>query len=309
MHVLLLGHSDIARRRVLPALAGLGIDRLDIASERPAAEITWPRGMTGQAFTRYENAITDSRADLVWISTVNSRHAALATLALNAGRHVVIDKPATTSLDDTKALIDIARRRRLVLAEATTYPFHPQIAAARRVFDDAGSSPTHIVAMFSFPELRPTNFRNDPDLGGGMLLDLGPYAMSLGRVFFDAAPSEVVCRMLAGDRGFSVLASYPGERTVTGHFGMTTGYVNRLTLLGPRITLAMERAFTTTADMTCRLQATIANAPVMIEVPPADSFACFIRNVLAAIERRDAEPFLGPMLADAQALAQLRGHR
>jgi predicted dehydrogenase len=265
--------------------------------------------MSGRAFARYEDAIASSRADLVWISTVNSRHAELARLALDAGRHVVIDKPATTSLDDTKDLVDIARRRRLVLAEATTYPFHPQIAAARKVFDDAGSSPAQIVAMFSFPELPPTNFRNDPALGGGMLLDLGPYAMSLGRVFFDAAPVEIVSRNLAGDRGFSVLATYPGERTVTGHFGMTTGYMNRLTLLGPRVTLAMERAFTTTADTTCRLQAVIANAPVTVEVPPADSFACFIKDVLAAIERGDTGPFLATMLADAQALAQLRGHR
>lgn len=306
MHVLMLGNSEIGRRRVLPALARNGVRRVDIASRSNADGAAWPAGMTGAVFGDYAEAIAASTAELVWISTVNSLHADLAKAALAAGRHVVVDKPLALCLDDARALAGLARERRLVLAEATVYADHPQIEAARRVFRDAGSAPTQLIAAFSFPPLPPGNFRHRPELGGGALLDLAPYAMSLGRVFLDAPPDDVIGRKFGHDDGFSLLALYPGGRSVTGHFGAATGYVNRLTLLGPDVTVTLERAFTSPPDLACRLSASVANAPVTLEIPAADSFALFLGRVFAAIRRRDGEDFLTALLADAEATARLK---
>lgn len=306
MHVLLLGYSEIGRRRVLPALARCGIEVVDIASRSASTDIAWPQGMRGQAFGDYAEAIRASAAGLVWVSTVNALHAELAQAALEAGRHVVIDKPSTTNLPDARRLADLARDRGLMLAEATVYAFHPQIAAARQFFADAGTAPSQMVAAFSFPPLPPENFRHRPALGGGALLDLGPYAMSLGRLFFDAAPEEVLCRPLPADSGFSLLATFSGQRSLVGHFGHSTGYINRLNLLGPGTTLAIERAFTTTPEMVCRLAATRGGTASTIEVPAADSYAVFMAAVLAAIQRKDMTAFLPALLADAEAIERLR---
>lgn len=305
MRILMLGNSEIGQRRVLPAFARCGIGHVDIASRSSATAVSWPEGMDGIVFDDYATAISHSNADLVWVSTVNSLHAQLAKVALDSGRHVVIDKPATTTLSEALLLADLAQRRNLILAEATVYAFHPQIKAARKFFTDTGSAPSQIQAAFSFPPLPPGNFRHRPDLGGGALLDLGPYAMSLGRIFFDAAPDEVICRRLDGDLGFNLLATYPGNRSVTGHFGTTTGYVNRLTLLGPQVTVTMDRAFTTTPDLVCQLAATANNAAATVEVPAADSFALFMAAVLEAVERKEGETLLQAMLDDAKAIARL----
>jgi len=306
VRVLILGNSDIARRRILPALARCGVRSVDIASQSAGAAAAWPEGMGGTAFSDYAEAIPTSRADLVWVSTVNSRHAELAELALNTGHHVIIDKPAATTPAAVEHLVALARRRGCMLAEAHVFAFHPQIEAARRVFADAGSAPTNIVAGFSYPPLPPGNFRHRPELGGGALLDLGPYAMALGRLFFAASPSDVVCRGINGDRGFNMLATYPGDRCVVGHFGMTTGYVNQLTVLGPNVTLSLARAFTTPPDFANRVQVTIAGKPSEVELPPADSFACFFSAVLSAIDGGDREAFVDAILADAAALERLR---
>jgi predicted dehydrogenase len=306
MRALILGHSDIARRRILPALRRCGINEVDIASHSAAASVSWPEGMGGAAYADYAEAIRASTAELVWVSTVNSLHAALATQALHVGHHVIIDKPAATTSADVAQLVALARHRRLVLAEAHVFAFHPQIEAARQAFAAAGSSPTQIVAAFSYPPLPYGNFRHRPDLGGGALLDLGPYAMALGRLFFAAAPTQLAYVGVGGDRGFSVLALYPGGRSVAGHFGMTTGYVNQLMLLGPSVTLAMTRVFTTPPELANRLQVTVAGQPGEIEVPAADSFACFIDQVLAAIAGGDRAPLLDAMLADAAAVDRLR---
>jgi predicted dehydrogenase len=302
----MLGYSEIGRRRILPAMARCGITSVDIASRSAAGTVVWPEEMQGFVFDDYAEAIRRSEAGLVWVSTVNARHAELAKAALEAGRHVMIDKPATTSLADAQNLVDLARQRNLVLAEANVYAFHPQIAAARQFFADTGSAPTQMVAAFSFPPFPPENFRRHPEMGGGALLDLGPYAMSLGRIFYAAAPEEVISRKLDGDRGFSVLAVYSGNRSLVGHFGHSTGYINRLNLLGQGTTLNIERAFTTTPEMACRLTATANNAASTIEIQPADSYAVFMEAVLAAVQRCDVEAFLPALLADAKAIELLR---
>lgn len=306
MRILMLGNSEIGRRRVLPAFAQCGITHVDIASRSSAGAILWPEGMDGIAFDDYATAISHSEADLVWVSTVNALHAQLAKAALDSGRHVVIDKPATTTLGEALLLADLALRRHLVLAEATVYAFHPQIDAARKFFTDVGSAPGQILVAFSFPPLPPGNFRHSPDMGGGALLDLGPYAMSLGRIFLDAVPDEVICRRLDCDSGFNLLATYPGNRSVAGYFGTTTAYVNRLILLGPKVTVTMGRAFTTTPDLVCQLDTTVSNAAAIVEVPAADSFALFISTVLAAVERNEGEALLQAMLDDAKARARLQ---
>ncbi|MEZ5288658.1 MAG: Gfo/Idh/MocA family oxidoreductase [Vicinamibacterales bacterium] len=251
--VLVIGYSNIAARRVLPALWSTGVRGLEVASTSATA-IDWP-GDTPRRFHTYEEALAESRADLVYISTVNSAHAALTARALDAGFHVVVDKPAALALDDVRDLAVLAESRGRVLAEAVVWAHHPQVARARQVFDDAGCRPTHLWAAFSFPPLPPGNFRMRAGAGGGMMNDLGPYAVTCGREFFGDAPVEVVGRVLSAtgdvDTGFSLLARYPDGRSTVGSFSCTTGYVNRLEVAGPGVVVGIERAFSPPGRVAC----------------------------------------------------------
>jgi NDP-hexose-3-ketoreductase len=124
MRFLLIGYSKIAQKRVLPALAQVGITRIDVASRSRAAAVALPERMSGQVFDDYETALVESQADLVYISTVNRTHAEWAEEALQHGCHVVVDKPAFTSLDDAQRLVDLAQQQSRCLAEANTYGYH-----------------------------------------------------------------------------------------------------------------------------------------------------------------------------------------
>jgi NDP-hexose-3-ketoreductase len=304
MKALVLGYSSIARRRVLPALAAIGIRHVDVASRSGSGNVSLPEGLSGSVFNDYADALRQSEAELVYISTVNSLHAELATASLDGGRHVVIDKPAAVDLMDVTRLVELARQKGRLLAEATVYGYHPQFATARSVFEEANCQPTRLVAAFSFPPLPPENFRHRADLGGGALLDLGPYAVSVGRLFFNEPPLEIICR--DSYSAFSLLATFSEDRSLVGHFGMTTGYINRLEVLGPDATVTIDRAFTTTPEMACNLYVSLHNEHRSIKVPPADSFAIFLRAVIQAIESGDTQPFAEVMLADAETLNLLR---
>jgi len=309
MKVLLLGWSEIGVRRVLPACLALGVECIDVASRsRP---VRLPAGVRGVVFDAYETALAASKADLVWISTLNQLHAPLADAALKAGYHVIIDKPATLALADTQALVATAERRRRLIAEATVYAFHPQIEAIRRVFVEAGAPPTRITAQFGYPPLDPANFRWRAAAGGGVLWDLGPYAVSVGRIFFGTAAARLhACwGSVAGDEvptSLSLLARYPGDRTLVGHFDMRAEYVNRLELTGPGAALSLERAFTTAPDRETCLATRIGGRPGERRVPAADAFAGFLGAVGRALADGDYAPFAAAMLADALALEQVR---
>jgi predicted dehydrogenase len=303
MRVLILGNSAIAQKRLVPALESLSeITGVEIAS-RSAPDVRFPD---------YETALAESAADLVYISLVNSEHAHWAQRALEQGRHVVIDKPAFLALEAARGLVELSRRRGLCLAEATVYTRHPQIEAMRACFEQPGAAPICIFANFSFPPLAAENFRYRKALGGGALYDLGPYAVSPGRIFWGGRPLEVECRTLSTDgtdevdTAFSVLLRYPKGRSLLGHFGFTTAYRNRLTLLGPECCVEVDRVFTTPPELENELRVWQQSGSSNVKVSVGDCFALFIREVAMRIRNRDLDGLREELLDDAFVLDWMR---
>lgn len=309
MKVLQLGYSDIARRRVLPALWSAGVEAIEIASES-ASDIVWPNRARPRRFGQYAEAIAESDADVVYISTVNSLHAELAQTALEQGFHVIVDKPAFLSLKEASTAVSLARDKNLCLAEATVYAYHPKFDLARRAFDDAHDSPTRAVAVFSMPPRPQGNFRNVAALGGGALWDLGPYAVTPGRIFFHAPSESILSRSIALDEGvetaFDVIAAYAGGRSLAGSFGWTTSYLNRLDVMGSTVTVTMDRAFSTPPDMATELTIRSADRVQIVTVPPADTFYLFFVDVFDALTRGTHSRFADVLLADAREMEILR---
>jgi predicted dehydrogenase len=284
--LLLIGHSRFAQRRVLPAAAALpALGEVTIASAR--AGVDW------------RTAVRAHPPGLVYVSLVNSDHAAAVRCALAAGHHVVVDKPAFRTLAEASDMVALARSSALVLAEATCYSYHPMFDAARALDADI----TKAVAVFT-PPVPAGDFRHDAGRGGGALLDTGPYFASLGRVLWNAEP--VSLQVIVGDRdagglelSYSVLAGYPGGRTVLGQFGFTTGYRNSLELLGPGVGIDFERPFSAPPDLATGLRVATGTATEVHRIAPADSMQLFLRRVLAATATGSRE-FDEPLLSDAR---------
>jgi len=313
MNILIIGYSAIAKKRILPALRKIEhISRIDIASRSSASGISDEATFNGMVFNDYADAISKSKADLVYISLVNSSHAEWVEQALRRGCHVIVDKPAFTSIDDVRKLTDLARAKGLCLAEATVYGYHPQIKMTRDLFLQAGTQPTRLTISFSFPPFSEDNFRYQKHLGGGALWDLGSYAVSPGRIFFENEPDEVFCRVCTRsaatgvDTSFSMLASYPGGRSMVGHFDFNTEYRNCINILGPGMSVDIDRVFTTPLDMENELQVRSNNRTKSVKTPPTDSFAVFLQSVFDAIRESSHQAFSETLLSDATVLHRLR---
>lgn len=299
MNILLLGRSSLVARRVVPAL-------------RAMPEVCWTLADLSRhdLLERTGELMARLNPDIVYISTANHLHYPLACMALEDRRHVVVDKPLTLSLAQTLHLAKMAKTRGLVLAEATVWSFHPKIALARRLFEEHGDEIRHISATFTFPRLPPDNFRHRPELGGGMLADLGPYAVSAARVFFDAPASDVrsFAEFVAGDTvesTFTTATSYDAGRTLMGHFGMGRPYMNRIVAMGEKTAVTIDRAFAALPAEPAPVLLTSEAGGREYEAPPADAFLEFFRAVLQAVETSEGSAFQDALLSDARALDSL----
>ena len=315
MHLLFLGYSSIVRRRVLPAAISVpAIRRIAIASRSQAPAATRTRatgaGPAIQWFADYEEALTSSKADLVYVSGVNAAHKEWVLRALEHKCHVIVDKPAFLEVDTARAAVTLAREQGRGLAEATVFMFHPQVAALRSLMDQDDAGLTRATAALSFPPLPPDNFRYRAECGGGSLYDLGPYAAAANRLLFGAAPGKVHCTVLtrgpAVDTSFSVLLTHEHGGSLAGHFGFVTAYQNRLSVLTRARAIEAERLFTTPPDLACTLRVREDRTDRTVPVPAADPFARFLEAFLAAIARRDFVRFERALLEDAELLARLR---
>ena len=309
MRLLILGYSSIAERRVIPAAAKVeAIAEISIASKSRPEPGGWPK--QGGFFSDYEAALRDSDSDLVYLSLPNAMHEHWVMAALAAGKHVVVDKPAMMALAGSERAVKEARRINRLVAEATVFGHHPQFETLAAFVAETGPL-TQVATQFIIPPLPTGNFRNHAELGGGCLLDMGPYAAAVMRILGGGAASEITA--LAGgrhpetgvDMGFSVLARLGNGGAFSGHFSFEGEYQNRLLVVGRSGSVLIERIFTPPADHRMEWRRRVRNVDDVVTFEPADTFARFLEAVTSAIAGGDHERFHRDLLDDAQCRARI----
>jgi len=131
----------------------------------------------------YEALLADPGVDAVYIPLPNSLHVEWSRRALEAGKHVLCEKPLTDRPDDARALFDLAERNGLVLAEGFMYRHNPQTRRLEELVRKEAIGRLQLVrTSFTFFLEREPDIRLEPELGGGSLLDLGAYCVSGARL-------------------------------------------------------------------------------------------------------------------------------
>ncbi len=305
--ILFLGYSNLVKGRILPVLGRSGFTDVAIAKyqDQPWDDAYKACGLPVSRYDSYEEGLASFSGDVVYVSTVNSAHAAYSRKSLEAGFHTIVDKPATMDLAEAEELVALARRKHLFFGEATVYLNHPQRALIRRIFEEKGDSPKLLTVHFTMPPFRPDNFRYSRTLGGGAIMDTAPYAVSIARYFFREEPRRVFCvvneRQADGlDIEYSLLMEFPGGRSLAGHFGFNTEYVNQVFLLGERTNVTVNRIFTIPDTLENAITVTRMNETEVVRAPSGNSFVCYLRKTLEAIGSGGFEEAYGSLLSDAR---------
>ncbi len=167
----------------------------------------------GRAHPSYEALLADPDVEAVYISLPNSLHHPWTMRALEAGKHVLCEKPYSRRPADVANAFDVADRAGLVLSEAFMWRHHPQARAMVDLLPELGELQT-IRATFSFVLDRPNDIRLRSDLDGGSLMDVGSYCVSGARLLTGEEPDLVFGTQVVGPSGvdvrFNGLLHFPG---------------------------------------------------------------------------------------------------
>lgn len=158
-----------------------------------------------QYYSNYEELLEDPSIDIIYISLPNSLHAEWTIKAMQHGKHVLCEKPLTTSSNDIDKVIKIAQETGMIIAEAFMYRHHPQTMLVKELIDKGKIGNLQLIrGSFCYTNSRPADVRLDPHLGGGCLWDVGCYPISYARYIVGCEPSEVYGHQIIGNTGVDI---------------------------------------------------------------------------------------------------------
>ncbi len=256
-----LGVAKIATDKVIPAMqAGELCEIVAIASrDRAKADAAAARLGIPRAYGSYEELLADRGIDAVYNPLPNHLHVPWSIQALEAGKHVLCEKPIAMSVAEAETLVTAGRRHpRLKLMEAFMYRLHPQWKLAKEIVDDGRIGQLRTIAtVFSYFNRDAANVRNQADIGGGGLMDIGCYAVSLSRFIFGSEPRRVLGSVESDpdfrtDRLASAVLEFDRGTSIFTVSTQLTPY-QRVTILGTEGHVEIEIPFNAPPDRPCRL--------------------------------------------------------
>jgi len=213
-----LSTAKIGLEKVLPAMRGSPLLELRAIASRslPAAQRAAEKLGIPRAYGSYEELLADPEIEVVYNPLPNHLHVPLTLQAAAAGKHVLCEKPIALNAAEAETLRAAASR--VQIAEGFMVRHHPQWQRVHQLVREGRiGTPRAVQVFFSYFNDDPANIRNQADIGGGALYDIGCYAILTGRHLFDAEPQRVVALVdrdpvLHTDRMTSALLDFGESR-------------------------------------------------------------------------------------------------
>ncbi len=256
-----LSTSKFAQNKIIPAMKHCQHAEITaIASRHPeAAQETAQRLDIAKAYGAYEELLADADLDVIYNPLPNHLHVEWSIKALEAGKHVLCEKPIGLSASEGQRLLDAARQHQnLKVMEAFMYRHHPQWQRAKQLVTEGkiGSLRT-IQSFFSYFNTDAGNIRNQAEIGGGAMMDIGCYNVSLSRFIFGAEPQRVLGIVerdpqFQTDRLSSGILDF-GNGTATFTCSTQLSPYQRVNIFGTEGRIEIEIPFNAPPDAPCKM--------------------------------------------------------
>ncbi len=328
--------SEIAIRRFMPALqkceglefAGVGVFtkqerygaggisedafQKELAKEKEKARVFTDQ-YGGRIFDGYEDIACSPEIDALYIPLPPALHYRWARLALEHGKHVLVEKPSTTACADTMELVRIAEERGLALHENYMFTFHEQLDAIENMIAGGEIGEVRLYRIsFGFPMRAANDFRYNKALGGGALIDAGGYTIRYAsRLLGPTARLRYAQSNYMS--GFEVdmygSAAMTNEQGVTAQisFGMDNNYKCELEAWGSKGTLTTGRVLTAPAGFVPTASILKGNEKRDFQLPADDAFLKSIRHFQACMaDEQTRKEQYGTMVRQARLVDEFK---
>jgi predicted dehydrogenase len=311
----ILGSARIAREKVIPAMqrgSHCAVTAIASRDGERARRVADRLGIE-RSYGSYQDLLADREVDAVYIPLPNHLHVPWSIEALEAGKHVLCEKPIGLDAEDARRLVQAAADHpELKVMEAFMYRHHPQWRRTKELVDDGAIGELRAIqSAFAYYNDDPGNVRNQAGIGGGGLMDIGCYCISLARFLYGREPDRV-----AGD--MKIHPEFGTDYLTSGvlDFGRGTSSFVCATLMTPHQhvdvfgtdgKIAIQIPFNAPPDEPTRIRHTRGGRTEEIEFEAADQYTLqgdlFARAVL---NDTDVPTPLGDAIASMEVIDALR---
>jgi predicted dehydrogenase len=309
-----LGAANIARGRVIPAIQSSECGRVvAIASRsRERAEGAARDANIPNVYDDYTALLQSDEVDAVYIPLPNSEHQRWTIAAAEAGKHILCEKPFALNAEEAESMAAAAQKNGVLLAEAFMYRHHPLIKTLLDLLHHGAIGELRLVrTTFSFNLVPEEDIRRDAALGGGALLDVGCYCVSLVRLVTGMEPTAVAAvadyNPTGVDESFAGVLRFENGVLATLDVSMKAAGGSSYELIGTGGKLVVRQGFTTDPSEEGEIQVHANGEISRIFIEPADQFQSMLKDFTASV--LDGRPLrFGPedAVANMRVLDQLR---
>jgi D-xylose 1-dehydrogenase (NADP+, D-xylono-1,5-lactone-forming) len=306
----ILSTADINRKLIPGAKASPKVDLVAVASRDQARADAYAREWEiGRAYSSYDVLLADPEIEAVYISLPNTMHCEWSIRALEAGKHVLCEKPMSRHADEVEAAFAAAERAGRFLSEAFMYRHNPQTKKVRALLDEGAIGELRLVrSAFSYTLYDHDNIRLRTDVEGGALMDVGCYSVSGSRLC-GGEPEPAYGQAWFGPSGtdwvFGGTLRFPGDVIALFDCGTAVPERDELEAIGSEGSLFLDDPWHCNKPV---IELRRGGNVERIEVGREDSYRLELENVSDAI-RGEAELLLGRDDAVGQARALEALHR
>ncbi len=243
------GLGNHAINKILPIFSEIkNLELLGVCSRNVEKVTKIAESYSCYGWNNPEDMLNNLELDIVYISTPIGLHYSMASQVLNAGKNVWCEKPLTCNYKNTKDLVALSNTNKKILTESFMHLYHPQFKRIKK-FVDESKQINSIVCRFGIPELTSPGFRNDPELGGGALWDVGSYTISSLLGLFPEQQVKVIFAELVQkkssqvDTSGRVLLRFSGGVTAYIEWAIGVAYKNEIDLWSSDGSMFVDKIF------------------------------------------------------------------
>ncbi len=280
-----LSTAKIGVKSVIPAMQRGELSEIRAIASRDLAKAKATADNLGipQAYGSYEELLADPTIEAIYNPLPNHLHVPWTIRALEAGKHVLCEKPIALNAAEARQLVDTSARTGCLVVEAFMVRHHPQwLKVKELVMSGRVGEPRAIGTLFSYYLTDPSNVRNQADIGGGGLYDIGCYAINTARFVFGTEPERVIGLfdrdpVMHIDRMASALAAFPDGRHLTFTCATQAVPYQRVQILGTTGRIEIEIPFNADPSVPSRLfvddgRDLVGNGIEITELPLANQY-------------------------------------
>ena len=294
MKILILGYSKIVRRRILKVLQS-NKNKIFVATKSFKDPIPGIK----KKYNSYDKALKECKPNLVYISLPNSMHYYWAKKALNYKCHTIVDKPITMNLSELNNLIEISNKSKKILSEATFFNYHSQFIKIRKIFKK--TSYKFIDAIFVIPKPSKNSILLSKKLGGGVLMDMGPYISSLPRIFNLKNIIDKKVLIKKNNKNLIVSINFIlnfKEGKYIGKFKFNSNYLNTLRIKNKNTSAQIFRVFSPPSDEILRLNLKRKNKLKIFKFRQENCFKNYFEEIKKKIKDKNFKFYHARMIDD-----------